>query len=80
MSASINSNWNFPLIRELPLMVKTDGWSWETLRQKRDFWIGTDPQLNSWVVKLCGKLGAVHEHVYAAFAQSLGICNNPPCF
>jgi hypothetical protein len=76
----INADWNFPLIRNLPLMVKTDSWSWETFGQKRDFWIGTDPQLNSWVVKLCGKLGAVHEHVYAAFAQSLGICTQSSVF
>jgi hypothetical protein len=39
----INADWNFPLIRELPLMVKTDGWSWKAFRQKRDFWIGMDP-------------------------------------
>jgi hypothetical protein len=61
-------------------MVKTDDWSWEPFRQKRDFWTGTDQQGNSWVIKLCGKLGAVHEHVYAAFAQNLGICTQSSLF
>jgi len=79
--SSISAVWNFPLIRQLPHVVKTDGWNWQAFNDKRDFWIGTDPHHgNSWLIKLCGRLGAVHEHVYAAFAQSLGICTQSSLF
>jgi hypothetical protein len=66
--------WGFPVIRELPAIVTTEGWHWETFPCHRDFWIGTDASANSWVVKQKGTWNAVREHIYADFAQTLGIC------
>lgn len=66
--------WGFPLIRELPAIVTTEGWRWERFSGYRDFWIGTDASSNSWLVKQKGTWNAIREHIYADFAQSLGIC------
>jgi hypothetical protein len=66
--------WGFPLIRELPAIVTTEGWHWERLSGYRDFWIGTDASSNSWLVKQKGTWNAIREHIYADFAQTLGIC------
>lgn len=67
-------SWGFPLIRELPPLVKTEGWHWQAFPDHRDFWIGTDTNSNSWLVKQKGKRNAIREHIYADFAQTLGIC------
>src|SRR6266496_2649197 len=80
MAISSNTIWGFPLIRDLPLLVKTDGWDWEEFSAKRNFWVGTDSVGDFWIVKLRGKFGAVHEHVYADFAQTLGICTQSSVF
>jgi hypothetical protein len=66
--------WGFPLIRELPAIVTTEGWGWERLPDHRDFWIGTDASSNSWLVKRKSTWNAIREHIYADFAQTLGIC------
>jgi hypothetical protein len=78
--SSINEDWGFPRIRELPPMRDTVGWSWIPFKPCRNAWLGKDPQGRSWLVKLRGKVGAINEHVYADFSQSLGICTQSSVF
>lgn len=71
---SRRQDWGFPLIRNLPGVVSTEGWSWTRFPGRRHFWIGVDENSNPWLVKQKGTWNAVREHIYADFAQTLGIC------
>jgi hypothetical protein len=66
--------WGFPLIRDLPSVVSTKRWSWRGFPGHRYFWVGVDENSNSWLVKQKGTWNAIREHIYADFAQTLGIC------
>jgi hypothetical protein len=71
---SQRQDWGFPLIRDLPPVVSTKGWRWKEFPGHRFFWIGIDENSNSWLVKQKGTWNAIREHIYADFAQTLGIC------
>ena len=69
----------FPRIAELPLILHAQGWHWEKKSigfgfDQRVFWIGTDDNGRSWIVKMRGNVKAVDERVYASLSQHLGIC------
>ena len=81
MVISSKATWEFPLMRDLPLFVKTtDKWSWDHFGNRRHVWVGIDDAGDSWIIKLRGKYAAVDEHVYAGFAQTLGICTQSSVF
>ncbi|MEM5507187.1 hypothetical protein WNY81_20325 [Shewanella frigidimarina] len=66
-----------PLIVELPKIISTVGWKWETFsphdQDLKEFWIGTDLNGNRWLTKLRGSFYAYREIVFAHIAQSMGI-------
>lgn len=67
---------SFPLIRDLPLIVDTDGWIWQPFdppsAPSHNFWLGTDSQGNRWLTKLGGPFRAYREIVFARLAQQMG--------
>jgi hypothetical protein len=67
---------SFPLIRDLPPLLGTRGWSWKSFTPPNsfhtDFWIGTDPDGTQWVTKLSGGFCAYREIAFAKLAQSMG--------
>lgn len=63
----------FPLIRDLPSVIDTEGWGWNQLgRSGGDIWIGTDLAGKQWLLKLRGSFYAYREIVFARIAQTLG--------
>src|ERR1019366_3689535 len=75
----MENSWGFPIIRELPTLLTTKGCNWNKKQlgigmDNRSFWIGTDTQGNSWVVKMRGASDAIRERVYSSLAQTIGIC------
>lgn len=67
---------SFPLIRDLPSVVDTKGWTWRSFDAPSapsfNFWLGTDPQGNRWLTKLGGDFRAYREIVFSRLAQQMG--------
>lgn len=66
---------SFPLMRDLPQVVETTGWSWRSyeapVAPSMNFWIGTDREGNRWLTKLTGDFCAYREIVFARLAQRM---------
>ena len=66
---------DFPKIRELPSVLKTDGWEWEQFstpsNPSYDFWVGTDAHGIKWLTKLKGGFSGYREIVFARLAQEM---------
>jgi hypothetical protein len=67
---------SFPLIKDLPSVLDSVGWTWERYRTPSflsdDFWIGTDRSGDKWLTKLRGDFYAYREIVFARLAQTMG--------
>lgn len=64
---------SFPLIKELPPVLDSTGWSWDIFHAPpSDFWLGTDLDGNRWLTKLRGGFCAYREIVFARLAQEMG--------
>lgn len=67
---------SFPLMRELPSVVETIGWNWQSFKApaapSRNFWLGIDRDGNRWLTKLTGDFYAYREIVFARLAQQMG--------
>lgn len=69
---------SFPLMRDLPPLLETAGWTWCTVEvfdeqlTKREFWLGTDRHGNHWLTKLTGGFCAYREIVFGRIAQQMG--------
>ncbi len=67
---------SFPLIKDLPLVIGTNGWQWEKFLTpgppQNDFWLGTDKEGNKWLTKLRSDFYAYREIVFARIAQKMG--------
>jgi len=66
---------SFPLIRDLPPVLDTTGWSWKRftapVAPSYNFWLGTDQDGNRWLTKLKGSFYAYREIVFARLAQDM---------
>lgn len=67
---------SFPLMRDLPSVVNTAGWTWDSFEAPiapcSNFWLGKDPQGNRWLTKLRGDFRAYREIVFSRLAQQMG--------
>jgi hypothetical protein len=67
---------SFPLITELPRLLQSVSWAWESFLSidgLHHFWLGTSPEGLRWLVKMKGSFLAYREHVAASLAQALGL-------
>ena len=66
---------SFPLMRDLPPVLETKGWSWKRftapVAPSHNFWLGSDRDGNCWLTKLTGAFCAYREIVFARLAQAM---------